>query len=276
MTLAVNQIYQRAWFTLSNMKLPAAETDYWSGISWSCAKLVAGIEVRKTAFVQLRSKNKIWNNANNWVNIICKLKNKRKKCSKQLTKYPFKLSCLNTGKLEPLEKTYSPVKERHPHYHMRSQPNQDSNLRPQRWQCRSAFLTAFFCGYKLVIVKLWRWHCSCTVKLSDISLYFYLGHLLCIVMGWNIQSHKICWGMLYDVSQAPVSCLLLILFHYWAINPNFIHVYWCGASSFDKLTLCSLSIPDIHALTQWPKPCSPFNLGHLAAPLIWGTGTLAN
>jgi hypothetical protein len=24
-----------AWCTLSNMKLPAAETDYWSGISWS-------------------------------------------------------------------------------------------------------------------------------------------------------------------------------------------------------------------------------------------------
>jgi hypothetical protein len=61
-----------AYCTLSNMKLPAAETDYWSGISWS-----------------LRSKNKIWNNANNWGNIICKQKNKRKKCSKQLTKYPF-------------------------------------------------------------------------------------------------------------------------------------------------------------------------------------------
>jgi hypothetical protein len=45
--------------------------------------------VRKTAFLQLRSKNKIWNNANNLGNIICKQKNKRKKCSKQLTKYPF-------------------------------------------------------------------------------------------------------------------------------------------------------------------------------------------
>jgi hypothetical protein len=69
------------------MKLPAAETDYWSGISY--AREIAGIEVRKTAFLQPRSKNKIWNNANNWGNIICKQKNKSKKCFKQLTKYPY-------------------------------------------------------------------------------------------------------------------------------------------------------------------------------------------
>jgi hypothetical protein len=73
--------------TVLNMKLPAAETDYWSGISQSYLNWpLTGIEVRKTVFLQLRSKNKIWSNAN----IICIQKNKRKKCSKQLTKYPFK------------------------------------------------------------------------------------------------------------------------------------------------------------------------------------------
>jgi hypothetical protein len=70
--------------TLSNMKLPAAETDYWSGISWS----------RKISWInplrEVRKKLHFYsNNANNWGNIICKQKNKRKKCSKQLTKYSF-------------------------------------------------------------------------------------------------------------------------------------------------------------------------------------------
>jgi hypothetical protein len=44
---------------------------------------------KKTAFLQLRSKNKICNNAKNWGNLIRKQKNKRKKCSRQLSKNPF-------------------------------------------------------------------------------------------------------------------------------------------------------------------------------------------
>jgi hypothetical protein len=76
-TLAVNQIYQRG-----------ARCQIWNSLP---PRLIIdrGFPDPATAFLQLRSKIKIWNNANNWGNIICKQKNKRKKCSKQLTKYPF-------------------------------------------------------------------------------------------------------------------------------------------------------------------------------------------
>jgi hypothetical protein len=70
------------------------ETDYLSGICWlreiSWINPLRAYRWEKTVFLQLMSKNNIWNNANNWGNIICKQKNQRKKWSKQLTKYPFK------------------------------------------------------------------------------------------------------------------------------------------------------------------------------------------
>jgi hypothetical protein len=57
------------------MKLPAAETDYWSGISWS----------EKTSILQLKSKTKIWNNANNWTT-----EKQKKKMLQAINQNPFK------------------------------------------------------------------------------------------------------------------------------------------------------------------------------------------